>query len=175
METKSLSIKEQKALVAAGEVKLTPRKTALLYRRTEPEEITGPVLSAAGCGAGIRLAAGQGGLTESELRYILELGEAGHPAYREFHDEYLRRSTEPGVHVMRSLLEDATDPERRTLGHQRLALKAVAPELVVEDAGVKREGAPALQTQHFVVNIQDKFETVPVVGAEVEDAEFEEG
>jgi hypothetical protein len=173
MKTSSLSIREQKALVASGEVTLTPRKTALLYRSTEALDITGPILSAAGCGAGIRLAAGQGGLTESELRYVLDLGAAGHPAYREFHDEYLRRSTEPGVLVAKSLLEDAVDPEKRTLAHQKLALRVTAPELVAEDRGVEKD-QPAVQTQHFVVNIQDKFETVPVVRGDVEDAEFEE-
>jgi hypothetical protein len=45
---------------------------------------------------------------------------------------------------------------------------------VAEDREVAKD-QPAMQTQHFVVNIQDKFETVPVVRAEVEDAEFEEG
>ena len=168
---KTLSIPERKKMVRDGEVELTPRKKALLWMQAEPEHLTGPALSAARKGVGLQLSAEAAGLTMAELKYMLELGEDGHPAYREFRDEFLRARSEPAINVIHGVIEDATNEERRDLKAQRMALEIVAPGLL-GDGGQKKSDENQMQTHNFTVNINEKFEAVPVVQAE--DAEFED-
>jgi hypothetical protein len=167
----SITIRKHKDLVASGELELTPRKLALLHATSIPDEMSGSMLSAAraGAGASLRLVAESAGLTQSELQYILDLAEMGHPAYREFRDNFLRARSEPAIGVIRGLIDDATDLERRNTVNQKMALDVTAPGLL-ESAQLAKNRGEAVQTQHFVVNISDKFEAVPAAV----DAEYEE-
>ena len=166
-----LSIEKRKELVQSGVSKISPRKQALLYRQTEPLEMTGPILSAIRRGVPPGVAAGLGNCTLDELKYMIELGEAGSPAYREFRDEYIRARSEPVSLVTQGIYDDAIDETRRTVTTQKLALQVLAPELL-EESQNKGRGTPAVQSQHFTVNIQEKFEATPMGG--VMDADYEE-
>ena len=168
---KHLALRDRKAAVESGESRISDRKVALLYAQSEPERITGPLLSARREGASKKVAAHLAGLTVDELDYVLELARDGHPAWREFHDEWLRQSAQPQRLIMAAALADATDPEKSTVERQRFALQIMDPEEWAERGGRGRGGAEnQMQTQNFVVNIRERFDEV----IEAEDAEVVE-
>lgn len=168
-KTSHLALRDRKAAVASGEVKLSDRKVALLYAQSAPESITGPVLSARRSGASKKVAAESAGLTVDELDYVMELARDGHPAWREFHDEWLRESAEPQRRVMAAVLADALDPERATVERQRFALEIMDPGEWA-DRGRRSSGRDAgpMQTQNFVVNIRERFGPPDVDAEDVE-------
>jgi hypothetical protein len=170
MGTKSLSIRDRKDLVASGRVELTPRKVALLYAHEAPTTMSGEILGARHRGASKKVAAEAGGLTLAELEYVFELAEAGHPAWREFYDEWLRESAAPQLQVMEAVYRDAVDPEKSTVARQRFALEVMDPGTWKEEAPGKKASEP-IQTQNFVVNVRDRFDVVEGQAEEVTDAE----
>ena len=95
MEEAGTPLREHRRQVRKGEVRLTPRKVGLLQCQTEPESITGPILSALRKGCGPKAAAGEAGCTLDELKYMVFLGEAGHKAYEVFFEEYNRARAAP--------------------------------------------------------------------------------
>jgi hypothetical protein len=118
----------------------------------------------------MKVAAQQGRLTVDELRYVLELGEGGHPAYREFFDEWMLESSRPMLEVHEAALEDALHEERRTPERMKFAMAIMDPEAVREREQVVT-GKGQMQTQNFVVNLRERFEPVEVPDMEVLDAE----
>jgi len=107
--------------------RLSLRKQALLWSEYMPERAHHLILEAVGGGASQKTAAEAGGFTLAELRYVFKLAEDGHPAYRDFRDEYYKRHADCVMGVVEAQHRRAISDEG-SISDRRFALELSEPE-----------------------------------------------
>jgi hypothetical protein len=138
---------------------LSPRKRALLWAERMDRRTEHLVLDAVGCGASQKMSAEAGGLTLPELQYIFKLAEDGHPAYRDFRDDYFQRHTEHMLEVVQAQHRAATSDEG-SIADRRFALELHEPE-TFKDAAAAKGGVPAggaYQANHYTFNVKTSWD-----------------
>jgi len=133
-----------------------------------PERAEYLILDAVGGGASQKTAAEAGGFTLAELRYVFKLAEEGHPAYRDFRDDYYKRHADCVLGVVHAQHRRAVSDEG-SIADRRYALELTEPETFKEPA---RGSTPtpsvktAFQANECVFNVTTSWDDEPAPAEE---------
>ena len=133
-----------------------------MYAEYMPERAEHLILEAVGGGASRKTAAEAGGFTPGELKYIFDLAEEGHPAYRDFRDEYYQRHADCVMGVVQAQHRRAISDDG-SISDRRYALELSEPETFKDQP--KSSPSPsvgtAFQANECTFNVRTSWDDDP--------------